>query len=147
MSTWVVDASVLIKSLFVEPLHDIAASIWEDEHHYIAPVTALPECANAALRKVRHEGFPLEQARAALMELSQLGVQYQPVQAFQATALFDVARSGGFTSHDAVYLLLAEDHNARVLTADGRLLRAAAGSARWEKRVVGLADWKQQASG
>lgn len=147
MSTWVLDASVLIKSLFIEPQHEIAAGIWAEDHHFIAPVTALPECANAALRKVRHEGFALDQARAALAELSQLGVQYLPLQPFQAAALFDVARSGGFTSHDAVYLLLAEDHDARVLTADGRLLRAAAESGRWQGRVVGLSEWKPQQEG
>lgn len=147
MSTWVVDASVLIKSMFIEPQHEIAAGIWAEDHHFIAPITALPECANAALRKVRHEGFPLERARAAMAELSQLGVQYLSLQPFQATALFDVARSGGFTSHDAVYLLLAEDHDARVLTADGRLLRAAAESSRWQGRVVALAEWQQQQAG
>lgn len=143
MNTWVVDASVLIKTLFVEAQHEIAVELWATDHRFIAPVTAVPECANAALRKVRHEGFPLAQARAALPELMQLGIEFLPVQGFQAISIFDVARSGGFTSHDAVYLLLAEDHDARLVTADARLLRAAAESTRWQTRVVALADWVQ----
>ena len=141
MSLWVLDATVLVKTLFVEPEHEIAVGIWVGDGSFLAPASALMECANAALKKVRHEGLPEAAARDGLRQVGELPLEFVAVHAFYATSLFDVARSAGVTAHDAVYLLLAEDRHGRVLTADKRLLRAVKNNVRWKDRVIALADW------
>lgn len=141
---WVIDVSVLIRALIEQDGSGLADEVLSDDTgERIAPVTAISECANAVLRKMRHEGLPAAAARDALQALHDLRVRFVPIHGFNALSLFDIARSVGITAHDAVYLLLAEDHDASLVTADGRLLNATRDNPRWQKRVIALADWPQ----
>lgn len=141
MNTWVVDASVLIKTLINEPGNEIAVGIWTPDERFIAPMSAVPEAANALLRKVRHEGLPENAALDALIALGDLPVTCLPLYSYQARSLFALARSTGLTAHDCAYLLLAEDYDARIVTADMKMIRGCAAAPRWKERVVSLANW------
>lgn len=81
-------------------------------------------------------------AHAAARDLTALPVDYAPLHGFEGAALFQAARSSGLTAHDTVYLLLAEQRDACVVSADKRLLRGAKSNARWKDRVIALADWQ-----
>lgn len=138
---WVLDASTLVASVVSESVSHLADELLMSDASFIAPTAALPECANALLKKVRHSGLSDQAARDALHELTSLPVDYVPLRGFEYVSLFETARSAGLTAHDAVYLSLAESRNSQLITADDRLVRAVAGNARWHRRVVALADW------
>ena len=143
---WVLDASVLIKTLLNEEHSEHATQLWDADARLIAPVHAIVECSNALLKKARRGECTPEAASDAARSLAQLPMDWMPLHSFHASTALEAARSGGFTSHDAVYLLLAEDHDVRLVTADTRLLRAAAESTRWQSRVVALAQWPEASS-
>lgn len=142
MSPWVLDASVLVKAVLEEPGSQHTDAIWVLETRCLAPVAAIPESVNAILKKLRagHLSEPL--AHGAARELAALPVDYAPLHGFESVALFEAARAGGLTAHDAVYLLLAEQRDARLVTADSRLLRGAKPNKRWRQRVIALAEWQ-----
>lgn len=142
MSVWVLDASVLIKAVLEEPDSEFTDSIWATEQRCLAPVTAIPECVNAVVKKLRAKILSEALAFGAARDLVTLPVDYAPLHGFEGSALFEAARAGGLTAHDAVYLLLAEQRDGFLVSADKRLLRGSKSSKRWRDRVIPLADWR-----
>lgn len=142
MTVWVLDASVLVKAVLEEPGSEFTDSIWTTEQRCLAPATAIPECVNAFIKKLRRGSLSEALAFGAARDLVTLPVDYAPLHGFEGVALFEAARTGGVTGHDAVYLLLAERRDGVLVSADKRLLRGARTSPRWRDRVVALDDWQ-----
>ena len=141
MNSWVLDASVLIKAVFEEPGSELADRIWQSGDRLVAPALAIAECANAARRKVRSRACTIDAGLSAMSELARLPIAFAPMHAFQAHSTLQVAHAIGVTAHDSTYLILAEDRDGRVVTADDRLLRPARQHVRWRNRVLALVDW------
>lgn len=141
MGGWVLDASVLVKAVLEEPDSQYTDPIWMLEERSLAPVTAIPECVNAILKKARAGHLSDELAQAAARDLAALPVNFAPLHGFEGYSLFHAACSGGLTAHDTVYLLLAEQRDACLVSADKRLLRSAKSTDRWQDRVIALSDW------
>lgn len=57
MSGWVLDASVLVKAVLEEPGSEYTDPIWTLDLRPLAPVTTVPECVNAILKKLRAKHF------------------------------------------------------------------------------------------
>lgn len=138
MNVWVLDASVLVKTLVDEDGSEIARNLIGGNDSLLCPALAITEVANAILRKVRRQEISADGAHLALELLDAFPVEFVPLQAFEAPILLKTALAIGATAHDAVYLLLTMSRGAKLVTADTRLVRSAQAHPVWRDRVVAL---------
>ena len=126
----VVDASVALKWVVTEPGSDEAALLLEEMAAgavaLLAPEHLVGEVANGLRKRVAQNILTVEDACAALdaiarLELTLVGGAGRWFQCLAA------ALKWGITSYDALYVLLARDFDAELVTADERLHAAATG--------------------
>ncbi|HET7746018.1 MAG TPA: type II toxin-antitoxin system VapC family toxin [Vicinamibacteria bacterium] len=119
----VVDASAVVELLLGTPQgHDVAARIADPALGLHAPHLLDVEVAQALRRYVRAGDLAAKEAAAALEDLRALDLErhaHEPLLE-RVWSLRD-----SLSAYDAVYVALAEALEARVLTCDGRLARAA----------------------
>lgn len=126
MSGLVLDASAAIALLREEPGAD-------DVRHHLAeargagdsivvPTLFWPEIVNVLA--MRHRWSPAGIVEA-VYELEQIGVSTADLGRPGTLAVIDTVGRTGLTAYDAVYLVLAESSDARLLTADEALAEAA----------------------
>lgn len=132
---WVIDTSALIR-LFVPdgpvpPEAEAAfnrAAIGTDQ--VFAPQLLLVEVANVLLRKQRRGELSAPELREMLQAVMSLPIRY-----FEHGPLLlpacALAETHGLTAYDALYLALAEQYGAHLVTSDETLRNAA--------RTIGLA--------
>ncbi|MFH1044979.1 MAG: type II toxin-antitoxin system VapC family toxin [Pseudomonadota bacterium] len=129
--TWVIDTSALIR-LFVPdgPLHQELetamnrATIGADL--VLAPQLLLAEAANVLLRKRRRGELSAQELRELVQAVGSLPIRlcdHLPL-LLPACAL---AESHALSAYDALYLALAEQHGARLITSDEALDKVARG--------------------
>lgn len=132
---WVIDTSALIR-LFVPdgPIHPETESAFNRAASgadlVLAPHLLLVEVANVLLRKRRREELSVQELRELLQTITSLPIRFcehGPL-LFPACAL---AGTHGLSAYDALYLALAEQHGARLITSDEALDKVA--------RTLGLA--------
>jgi predicted nucleic acid-binding protein len=136
LSAVVVDASVGIK-WFVPEIHAAEARSWRtgpDDLHAPAFFFDL-EIANVLWKKIRRAEIARADADAILAQLPILPLTRHPETPLLPAA-FDLADQTGRTVYDCLYLALALQLNARMLTADLRLYNSLttttwAGSVHW----------------
>jgi predicted nucleic acid-binding protein len=126
---WVIDTSALAR-LFVPdgpvpPDAETAfnrASIGADQ--ILAPQLLLVEVANVLLRKQRRGELSSSELREMLQAVMSL-----PIRFFEHGPLLlpacTLAETHGLTAYDALYLALAEQHGAHLVTSDDALRNAA----------------------
>jgi predicted nucleic acid-binding protein len=120
VSTFVVDASVVIK-WFVPEIHsDAARRLLEYGHEYLAPDLVFAETANAIWKKVRRGELSSDQGQRLVMDLGRVAVETVSCRALAADA-HALAIGIGRTVYDAMYLTLAVRLETRMITADERL--------------------------
>ena len=122
---FVVDASVAIKWLVAETDSKRADRLLL--HELCAPGFLYLECANALWRFVRRGEATVEQAREKLRALHRLDISQVPQSDLVHRAL-KIACTLDHPTYDCLYLAAAERENARVVTADTRLLNKLAAS-------------------
>lgn len=116
----VVDASVVIKWIVVEPDSDIARELIYLAERFAAPSHLMVEVGRALLRKKRAGQVSAVGAKNALAGVTN-SVDLVPVEDLSARA-FDIADTAHVTIYDALYVALAERTQSRFVTADRRLV-------------------------
>jgi predicted nucleic acid-binding protein len=122
--TIVLDASVALKLVTPEAGTAEAQALLDRDEERIAPDWMLTEVAAALVNKIRFEGLAVARAQTSLSALPAF------VDRFVATApvlsrAMDLAAELDHPLYDCIYLLIAMDENATVVTADDGLMRAA----------------------
>ncbi len=125
MKSAVIDASVLVRATIDD---DRAALEWlrsaeSGEIVGLAPDLIWAEYANALNGYVRHALLGARDARRLLEDALQLPLMTYTIAELALLALV-VAIERGLSAYDASYVALAEAHEARLVTADGRLASA-----------------------
>ena len=127
MTLVIPDASVAIKWVIAEEHSDKADELFGDSYQLLAPELIMVECGNILWKQVRFSGLTQEQAEGALRLLKSFAIDLVPVTPLLARAL-ELGILFKRTVYDSVYLALAEQEQAAVVTADRRLYNALAGT-------------------
>lgn len=128
MTTFVVDASVVVKWFVPEVRSDAARRLLSLPHHYAAPDLLFAEIANTIWKKVRRGELAPADGRRLVRDVAHAAVETFPCRALADDA-YDIAVAAGCTVYDALYLALAARLDTRMLTADGRLVAMLSGIA------------------
>ncbi|MDZ4655090.1 MAG: type II toxin-antitoxin system VapC family toxin [Coriobacteriia bacterium] len=124
MSAVVFDASVLVKLVAEEPGTDAAARAYKAADTVIAPSWARIECAQALWKKVRRGEWDSGQALRALAALDRAEMRIIDANSLTPAAL-SLACHVNHSVYDCVYLALAVENDATLVTADRRLFAIA----------------------
>jgi predicted nucleic acid-binding protein len=119
--TWVVDSSIAVKWVIPEVLSEKADRVRSRDDALLAPDLLLIEAANALWRKSERKEISAGEADRALELLIESGLDLRPTAPLLRRAMA-LARSLNHPVYDCVYLVLAEQERATLVTADSRLL-------------------------
>ncbi|MGH3768027.1 MAG: type II toxin-antitoxin system VapC family toxin [Pseudonocardiaceae bacterium] len=126
----VVDASVALKWVVTEPGSEQAASLLDEMAMgavaLLAPEHLIGEVANGLRKRVAQHVLTVEDACAALEAIAHLELTFVGG-AGRWFRCLPAALEWGVTAYDALYVLLAKDSGAVLVTADERLHAAVAG--------------------
>jgi predicted nucleic acid-binding protein len=119
---FVVDASVGIKLFVDEPLsteaHALFVKLTDDPPaEFFIPDLFYIECTNILLKYMRRFGRSLENSRADLADLNLLALKSTSTSLLMEAAL-DLANDKSLTAYDACYVVLAEQMDIPLITAD-----------------------------
>ena len=123
----VIDANVAIKWFIEEDGHDRARALLTGGDRLIGPDLVLIECVNIAWKKWRQGSLDA----ADVAEITQLLPDAFAVITDSREVLVSAARLSLRLNHpayDCLYLAVAEDRGAVLVTADDRLIRAVQGT-------------------
>jgi predicted nucleic acid-binding protein len=142
----VVDACVAVKWYVGEPLSDEAQLLLEGDALLLAPGNVVAEVGHVLVRRMREGSIGKNHAEAALQGLTKT-LTLVPLDELWEGAL-SLASETSVSFYDALYVAAALRWNARVVTADERLVRALAQTS-WADRVASLSAFavKQQVQG
>jgi predicted nucleic acid-binding protein len=144
----VVDASVGIKLLLVEPLSERADALFDHltdtpPARFYIPDLFFIECTNVLWKYVRRFGYPVDAAQRDVHDLVRLPLQVVSTAALADEALA-LAVKHSATAYDAAYVALARRVSLPLVTADEGLVdRFDEGDA--DVRFLG--DWPEGAAG
>src|SRR5258708_6111999 len=123
-ATLVVDASVACKAIVDEDQSDAAHALFSGTDPLIAPAYLLLEGANALRKKVAAGQLERAGALAAYDDLVGAALELVPVTPTLAREALSIALAIGHPVQDCIYLALAQERHARVVTADPPFLPA-----------------------
>jgi predicted nucleic acid-binding protein len=118
----VLDASAAICLLDAGEAGDRVAHVLEAAQTIHAPELLLVECASALRRRMSRGEVSADQARLCMEALQETGLTLHS-HAPLMSVVFDMASR--ITAYDAAYVALARALDARLVTLDGLLARAA----------------------
>jgi predicted nucleic acid-binding protein len=124
MAILVVDASVACKAVVDEQHSDAAHALFAGTDHLLAPSYLLIECANALRKKVAAGQLEPAGALAAYDDLAGAPLELLAVTAMQTREALGLALAIAHPVQDCIYLALARERGARVVTADVAFVRA-----------------------
>lgn len=124
MNAIVVDASVALKWTVTEPGSDAANELLDGDALLVAPEHLLGEVGNGLRKRVGQGVLGREVALAAIDAIRQLEIEFVAGAERWARTLGD-ALTWGVTTYDALYIAVAVDLGAPLVTADRRLLSSA----------------------
>jgi predicted nucleic acid-binding protein len=138
----VVDASVGIKLLLVEPLSDRVDTLFAHltdgpPSRFYVPDLFFIECANIMWKYVRRFGYPAAVAKQDIIDLTRLPLRVISTAALAEAAL-ELSVQHGSTAYDSAYVALAQRLSLPLVTADEALARRFAGT---DLDVRFLAEW------
>jgi predicted nucleic acid-binding protein len=123
VSTYVVDASVVVKWFVPEVHSDRARRLLDAAHEYIAPDLLFAETANTIWKKIRRQELTVAEGRRLVADMSGIAVQTVSCRSLAEDA-HALANATGRTVYDCMYVALAVRLNTRSITADDRLATA-----------------------
>ena len=130
-SDLVLDASVALAALLLEPLHRQALSVIErataEGSRCLCPDSLDVECAAGITRAVRRGRIRRESGEQAWLQLVALPLERHPCRVLGMDAL-RIAADYGISAYDAMYVALSSAEGLPLMTADARLVRALAGT-------------------
>ena len=132
----VVDASVAIKWSIEEPDSAEAERLLHLSEALIAPELVIAEVCSVVWKKLRTGQITSEQATGLAAEITGFFDALMPMKPLAGRALA-IAESLAYPVYDCFYLALAEQADARLVTADTRLLNRLEGTA-WQARGMSL---------
>lgn len=136
MAEWlIVDASVIVKAFIAEDGSENANRIWYSERMLAAPAHALGEVGEVIRRKLKAGEVTEEQWHAISHALpgSILPIALDEI----FLSAMDIALELSQSFYDCLYLAAAFRWSCPFVTADERLMKAAAGS-RWGPTILSL---------
>lgn len=123
MSRFVVDASVALK-WFLPEIHDAhARRLLTGGHNLLIPDLLFPEVGNILWKRVRAGDITRVEADTILQTLGGLPLVVHPSWPLVTVALA-IACQAGRTVYDSLYLALAVQENALMVTADEKFYNA-----------------------
>jgi predicted nucleic acid-binding protein len=123
MSRFVVDASVAVK-WFLPEIHDVPARrLLGGGHTLIVPDLLFPEVGNILWKRVRAGDITEPQADTILQTLGGMPLIVHPSWPLVTVAL-TIGCQAGRTIYDSLYLALAIQESAPMVTADERFFNA-----------------------
>jgi len=138
LSVLVVDASVAAKWFFNEVHSPAAADVLRVANRLYAPDFLLLEMDSVFCKRVRHGDITAHQAAEARALLSNLPIEYHPFLSL-STRAYEIAVEYRCSVYDGLYVALAENLDAKVVTADRRFLESLAGG-ELSRRFIWVAD-------
>ena len=138
MTPLVVDASVALKWVLVEPDSALAETVLFSP--LVAPDWWRIEVANGLWKALDRGEIDLDEARAGLARFVNVAVETEDAVGLLDEAMILAARLH-HAIYDCLYLALAVRRDTRMVTADGKFLKALAGEPELSGRVVMLADF------
>lgn len=127
----VLDTSVAIKWHIQEQGHELAldllAAVGDGDIELLAPTTIAPEFFNALWQQHRRSGMPLDRVRSIWEDFYDAPVTLFGIESLVSYAV-EISLNSGTIIYDALFLALAEDTGAVMVTADDKLLRALDGT-------------------
>ncbi len=117
----VIDASVSVKWLVPEEDSAIARNLLGDGHEMLAPSFMALEAGNTLLQKVRRGVFDQSQAFRRSQEIFSLPIEWKDTAALTPEAI-RLALELNHPVYDCIYLALARQADAVVVTADSRFV-------------------------
>lgn len=145
MTSLVVDASVAVKWVLQEDDSAAAEHVLAADLLLEAPELLRLEVGNALWRQVRAGAVSQEQAERGIVAVGGMIGLWHPLEPLTARALA-LASMLSHPIYDMAYLALAEQRNARVITADLGFVQRVAAS-RLAPHIVSLEDWLGRATG
>jgi predicted nucleic acid-binding protein len=132
LSSLVIDASVGVRLFSNEEGAEDVARFFDcaaacADLRLCVPDLFFIECANVFLKQARRGDYSASAAKKNQTALRALAFRPYPVEPFSSDAL-DLAARYGLSAYDALYACLAHCLKTTLVTCDGRLIRALAGS-------------------
>ena len=137
----IVDASIAVKWAVDEDGHGDAVALVLAGHELLVPDFVFVEVGNALWKKVRRSEIDFDQAIAAAREIRIAFSELLPTVELTDRALA-IALELNHPIYDCVYIAAAEEHDALLVTADKRLVKAVAAT-----QFAGLAIALGEANG
>lgn len=138
MTPLVVDASVALKWVLVEPDSALAESVLFSP--LVAPDWWRVEVANGLWKALDRGEIDLDEARAGLARFADVAVETEDASGLLDEAMILAARLE-HAVYDCLYLALAIRRGTRLVTADRKFLKALRASPELARSVVMLADF------
>lgn len=138
MTPLVVDASVALKWVLVEPDSAVAETVLFNP--LIAPDWWRVEVANGLWKALDRGEIDLEEARAGLARFASVAVETDDASGLLDDAMVLAARLK-HAVYDCLYLALAVRRDTRMITADHKFTKAVLREPELAARVVLLADY------
>lgn len=146
MNTVVVDASIVLKWVLLEPDSHVARTLlaeWIDkETVLLAPGLLVYEITNSLYRKARKGEITFEEAELSLRKILLTGLEFDfsedpnlSLKAIELAKHFDLA-----ATHDLYYLALAQREGCELWTSDTKMWRAVGGKIAWVRRLEDYHD-------
>lgn len=134
----VVDASVACKWFVAEAGSQEAEALLLGTHVFLAPDLVVPEICNLAATKLRRGEIGAEQAAGMVERIGDFFDVIVPSTELARRA-FAMARELSHPAYDCFYLALAEARDARLVTADTKLITRL-DDTQWSSLIVALSD-------
>ncbi len=142
MEVIVVDTSVVLKWYAAEEHAEAAETLHSPGRELHAPDLLLIEVDNVLCTWLRSRGVDEAKAQTIRAALRSAGVRLH-ISTPLLDPAFDLAAGTGVSIYDSLYVALAEQLDAEMVTSDERLLRDLKGTA-FAKRVVHVADFARR---
>lgn len=137
----VIDASVAIKFVVAEEGFPEALRLFERDQLLIAPDWMMMEASHGIWRKWKDKEIDRERALRALDSLPEYFSGFFPAHDLMDAAI-ELAFAFDHAPYDCIYLVLAEQKGAQLITADRKFWNAAKRAGRGER--VELLTWAGQ---
>jgi predicted nucleic acid-binding protein len=124
---YVIDAGVVVKWFIPEAdsaiAHQLLARYLQGVDTPVAPDLLIAECGNVFWRRCRQGDITPDEATESLADFLALNVPLVPARSLVQSA-FQLALQHQRTVYDALYLVLAQERNCDLITADERFFNA-----------------------
>lgn len=139
----VVDALVALKWFLPEPDSAKAEEMLVADTVLVAPTLIVSEVCNAAWKRLRRGETTAQHACWVAERIRTVGIMLIADETL-ASAAMHIACYLDHPVYDCLYVALAEQRDASLVTADQRLIARLRGTG-WEERVQALADFRAAA--